>query len=291
ASPTPRPARRTAPDRRRCVRAAGGEPPGRRRQRQPVPERGCVCGRPAAPREAGDAHHRHRHPCLRAVVRGQRSDQRQGVRVRGGVRRRRAARLRRGPGGVGGRPFQQLLQARAEELRLRHQPDLDHPGAREGRGLLRGLLLRGAGRHRPRRLPGRRRHLGRGPGRVQARRPDRHHEPHRDPRRHPAGRGPARVHRHQCSEAGPAERAGRRDPRRRADRLLHHRGRDPGLVDRRAVPARDRSAGAVRHVVRAGQRLGAVRQRGARRTDRRRHAGVDREAVALRRGGRPGPRL
>ena len=50
-------------------------------------------------------------------------------------------------------------------------------------------------------------------------------------------------------------------PRGPADRVLHHRGRDPEGHDRRPVPARGRRAGGVRHAVREGQRAGAVRQR------------------------------
>ena len=105
-----------------------------------------------------------------------------------------------------------------------------------------------------------------------ARRPDRHHLAHRDPRRHQAGHGPGRLRGHQRRQAGAAERPGRRDPRRPADRLLHLRGGDPEERDRRAVPAGDRRAGGVRHALREGQRAGPVRQRGAGRAARGRHA-------------------
>ena len=66
-------------------------------------------------------------PAFHAVVRRRRPDQRRGLRVGGGVRRGRPARLRRRRGDVGEGAVQQLLQAGRQELRLRHQPDLDHP--------------------------------------------------------------------------------------------------------------------------------------------------------------------
>ena len=68
--------------------------------------------------------------------------QRQGLRERRRLRDRQAARLRQSEGQVDGRAVQLLLRARAQGLRLRRQPDLDHAGARKGRRLL-GALLHG----------------------------------------------------------------------------------------------------------------------------------------------------
>ena len=72
----------------------------------------------------------------------------QGLRVGGRLRRGRAARLHQGPGDVGQGAVQHVVQAGREELRLRHQPDLDHAGTGRGRRLLRRLLRSCAGRDR-----------------------------------------------------------------------------------------------------------------------------------------------
>ena len=61
------------------------------------------------------------------------------------------ARIRPLDGRVDHGSVQRLVRARPEEVRLRRQPDLDHPGAREGRGLLDAVLHGlpgGAGRAR-----------------------------------------------------------------------------------------------------------------------------------------------
>ena len=116
-------------------------------------------------------------------------------------------------------------------------------------------------------------------------------QPHRDPRRHPARRGPARLHRHQRRQAGAAERPGRRDPRRRADRVLHHRGRDPGGHDHRAVPAETGEQEEFGMLFEKGSDLVAVRRRGARDAARGRHPRRHRAAVAVRRRGRARPRV
>ena len=73
----------------------------------------------------------HRQARLPALLRGQRSHQRQGLRERGRLRDRRPARLPQVQGGLDGRAVQRLLRAWAEGLRLRRQPDLDHPGPLE----------------------------------------------------------------------------------------------------------------------------------------------------------------
>ena len=79
------------------------------------------------------------------------------------------------------------------------------------------------------------------------------------------------------------------DRRRPADGVLHHRGGDQAQRDRRAVPAGERRAGAVRAAVPEGQPAGPVRQRGTGRAHGGRDARRAPAAVALQRGGRPGP--
>ena len=83
------------------------------------------------------AHRRHRQARLPAVLRGRRSDQRQGLRERRRLRDRRPARLRRDRGRVDGGAVQRLLRPGPEGLRLRRQPDLDHPEARRSRSTSR----------------------------------------------------------------------------------------------------------------------------------------------------------
>ena len=65
-------------------------------------------------------------PAYEPVVRQQRPDQRQGLRVRRGVRRRRPARLLPRTRSPGSRCRSTTPTPGREELRLRHQPDLDH---------------------------------------------------------------------------------------------------------------------------------------------------------------------
>ena len=83
-------------------------------------------------------------------------------------------------------PFNNSYKPGDEGLRLRHQPDLDHPGAGRGRRLLRRLLRRGPGRGRAEGHRRRRRDQPRRPARAATRRADRHHVADRDPRRDPA---------------------------------------------------------------------------------------------------------
>ena len=125
-------------------------------------------------------------PGLPAVVRGQRPVQRQGLRVGGRLRRGRGDGLHRRPGHLGQGAVQRPLPARAEGLRLRHQPDLDHARAGRARRLLRRLLLRGAGGHHDEGLAVRRRHASSRPRGRQARRPGRHHLARRDRDEDPA---------------------------------------------------------------------------------------------------------
>ena len=91
---------------------------------------------------SGNAHRGHRQAGLPALLRGQRPDQRQGLRERDRLRDRRQARLHPRPGQVDRRAVQRLLRAGPEGLRLRRQPDLDHAQARGGGRLLEPVLRR-----------------------------------------------------------------------------------------------------------------------------------------------------
>ena len=162
-------------------------------------------------------------------------------------------------------PFNTSYKPGAEGLRLRHQPDLDHArrGPRSSTSPTattpprrRVIALKGspAGGRATSSPTSKDYKLGAQTGTTSL-------TAIRDviqPDAEPAG-----LRGHQRRQAGAAERPGRRDPRRPADRVLHHRGRDPAGHDRRAVPARDRPAGGVRHALREGQRARALRQRGA----------------------------
>ena len=119
----------------------------------------------------------HRQPGLHAVVRRQQPRQRQGLRERGRVRRGQGNGLHPQPGHVDPRAVQQLLRAGAEEVRLRHQRDLVHPGAGHRGHLLRQLLRRRAGAGRAEGHPDRDQALTVGPQGLRVRRPDRHDQP------------------------------------------------------------------------------------------------------------------
>ena len=140
--------------------------------------------RPARDEERGHADGRHRQAGVPAVLRGQRPDQRQGLRERDRLRDRRASSATRADEVEWTVvPVQRLLRPGAEGLRLRRQPDLDHPEARRAGRLLRALLRGRAGDRReeglrPRRAPPRSPTSGR-----EHRRPDRDHEPRRGQRR------------------------------------------------------------------------------------------------------------
>ena len=84
-------------------------------------------------------------PALPTVHQGRRPDQRQGLRERARLRGRRQARRGR-QGEVDRGAVELLLCPGAEELRLRHQPDLDQREAGRARGLLQALLHDAAGR-------------------------------------------------------------------------------------------------------------------------------------------------
>ena len=105
----------------------------------------ATCAKDAV-REPGTLTIAHRLPGVRAVVHRQRPHHREGLRVRGGLRGRRAARLRRRTRSPGSRCRSTTPTSRGPRIRLRHQPDLRHPGALRARRLLQRLLLR---RRRP----------------------------------------------------------------------------------------------------------------------------------------------
>ena len=69
--------------------------------------------------------------------------------VRGRLRGREAARLRAGKREVEVRAVREVVRAGQEGVRLRHQPDLVHAGARQGRRLQQLLLRRQPGGRRP----------------------------------------------------------------------------------------------------------------------------------------------
>ena len=117
---------------------------------------------------------------------------------------------------VGGRPFQRLLRAGAQGLRLRRQPDLDHPEARRAGRLLVALLRGRAGGRRAQGLRRRQRDLAHRPRRRQLRSSDRDHQPRRGQRGDPAQQRAAGVRHLQRRRQRAQERAGRRGRRRRA---------------------------------------------------------------------------
>ena len=141
----------------------------------------------------GHAHGRHRQAGLPALLRGQRPDQRQGLRERRRLRDRRPARLRRGRRRVDGRAVQLLLRAGPEGLRLRRQPDLDHARSAPSRSTSPSpyyeaeqavVALKDSDLAA--------RDLARRPRRRQHRRPDRDHQPRRGQRGDPADRATRR---------------------------------------------------------------------------------------------------
>ena len=82
-----------------------------------------------------------------------------------------------------GRAVQLLLRAGPEELRLRRQPDLDHPEARRRRVDFSAPVLHGAAGGGRAKGSTPRRPVARRPEGRQARRPDRHDQPRRRQRR------------------------------------------------------------------------------------------------------------
>ena len=193
---------------------------------------------PGEPPAAHPGHARPSAPTARlpAVLRRRRPDQRPGLRVR---RRLRASpttsaspRTRSSGWSCPSTP----PTPPAQDLRLRHQPDLDHPEAAEGRRLLRRLLHREPG---GRRAEG---HADRGrdddrraPGRSSSAR--RSAPPAWTSSTTSCSRQPPRSTTTRTTPRGPEERPDRRHRRRPAHCLLHHRGRDRQRHDRRAFAA------------------------------------------------------
>ena len=123
-------------------------------------------------------------PAYDAVVHRQRPDQRQGLRVRRGVRRRRAARLRPRTRSTWVKvPFNTSYAPGPKDFDFDINQISITPGAGRGRRLLRRLLHGLAGRDRAEGRAGARGDQPRRPQGPQARRPDRHHVADRDPRR------------------------------------------------------------------------------------------------------------
>ena len=222
-------------------------------------------------------------PGLRPVVRRRRPDQRQGLRVRGRLRGRQAARLRQDQVNWVKVPFNSSYAPGREEVRLRHQPDLDHRRRAtkvvdfsDGYYAAAQAVDRAEGLARPpaptalAELKGLK--LGAQTGTTSLTAITDVIKPE------PAAAG---LRRHQRTPS-------RRCSTARSTAILVDlptafyitAAEIPDGQDRRPVPAGDRPAGAVRDALREGQRAGALRRPGAGRAARRRHAGGAREAVA-----------
>ena len=233
----------------------------------------CAGGR-ARPRQPRHADDRHRQPRLPALVRRRHAgldvgDQRplhgRGLRERGRLRRRRRARLRRERGRVDRRPVRPVVQARPEELRLRHQPDLDHatsarrpstsatPTTTSTRRSSRSKGSTLAGATTRRRAQGR-----------EAGRPGRHHEPRLHQRRR-SSRARSRPSTTRNNDVISALKAKQIDgivvDLPTAFFVTAVELEDGTIVG--PVPGRGR-AGAVRDGVREGQPADRLRERGAR---------------------------
>ncbi len=85
-------------------------------------------------------------------------------------------------------PFNRVVRARQEVVRLRHQPDLDHAGPREGRHVQLALLRPEPGDRRAQGQRHRQGDHGRRPAGLQARRPARHDELRLHQEQHQAAR-------------------------------------------------------------------------------------------------------
>ena len=169
--------------------------------------------------------------------------------------------LRARRGQVDGRAVRQLLRARPEVVRLRHQRDLDHAAAREGGRLLDALLHEPAGDRR-------RQGLERWPARAASPRCAARSSACRSARRASKRERPINPSQqpqvfNNSNDVVSAlqEPQRRRDRRRPRDRVLPHLRRDPARRDRRPVQrARRRQLGrAAREALEAD----AVRRSGA----------------------------
>ena len=184
--------------------------------------------------EGRHADDRDRQAGLPALLRGQRPDQRQGLRERRRLRDRRAARLQRGPGRVGRsspstpptRPVPRTSTSTSTRSRSpRSAPSRSTSPRRTTRPIRRSWRSRipiADGRELADRPRGRRH-----------RRPDRHDQPRRRHRVDRAELRAAGVRHLQRRRLGARERPGRRDRGRHADRPLPDRGRDRRRQDHR----------------------------------------------------------
>ena len=111
-----------------------------------------------------------------------------------------------------------------------------HRRARRGRRLLRRVLHGRAGNRRPPPTATSPRHLDRATSRAPARRGHRHHQPRLHRGGHPARHRGRRLRRQRRRQGRLRRRPGRRHRLRPAHRVLHHRGRDRRLLDRRRAP-------------------------------------------------------
>ena len=100
----------------------------------------------AAAQDARSAHHPRRQAGLPAVLHRRRPEQRQGLRVGAGLRRRRAARLHQGSDHLGLHVVQRLVRAGPEGIRLLHHAGQHHRGAEAGGRLQRPVLPVAIGR-------------------------------------------------------------------------------------------------------------------------------------------------
>ena len=158
-----------------------------------------------------------------------------GLRERGRLRGRQAARLSQGEGRLEVHAVREVLRAREEGVRRRHQRNLVHAGTGEGRRLLELVLRRGAGGRRQQGHEGSLRPLPRGSARVQAGRAARDDELRRDQERHQAVL-PAEGLRHERQGGVRTEVEADRRPRRRpADGVLRDRGAGSERQDHRAA--------------------------------------------------------
>ena len=169
---------------------------------------------------------------------------------------------------------QQGVRAGQEVVRLRHQPDLVHARAREGRRLQRLVLRRQPVDRRPQGDADRVGALGRRPEEVQARRAARHDELRLHRQQHQAVRqaevydtNDAAVARSRTARSTGSSSTCR--PRSTSPRCRSRTARSSASSRRTARP------GALRDGLPEGQPARRLRQQGARRTEGGRHAEAD----------------
>ena len=194
------------------------------------------------------------------------------------------------PGDVDVRPVQQVVRARPEEVRLRHQPDLLHAGAREGRHFSGSyydvnqaiVVLKGTKIASVQHVAGP--EAATSSARSSGRRATRTSSDMIKPTQQPA------VYDNAGRGRGAEEQADRRPRRRPADRVLRDRRAGAELEDPRAVPDRDAAASTSAWCSRRATRCPCVEQ-GARDAAGERHARSDPAAVAGEGDRRAGPEV